>query len=98
MPSPPTVDIAELLAPIPGENPAGQSVRYDGTYDALREARRADDPHMSQVEWVNSNLPVSIRAVPMVQTRDGQNYSWWHWEESRVVDNLGRQNQEAMAA
>jgi type VI secretion system protein ImpA len=180
MPSPPTLDIAEILVPIPGENPAGQSVRYDGTYDALREARRADDPHMSQgewvreikvadwpavitqatevlgarskdlqvaawllealvkrhgfaglrdgmhllwalqeqfwtslypeiedgdletrvllLEWVNNNLPMSIRAVPMVQTRDGQAYSWWHWEESREVDNLGRQNQEAMEA
>src|SRR5262245_25024697 len=180
MPSPPTLDIAELLAPIPGENPAGQSVRDHETYDALREARRADDPHMPQgewvheiknadwpavitqaaavlgtrskdlqvaawllealikrhgfaglrdglhllwelqarfwtslypeiedgdlearfllLEWVNNNLPVSIRAVPMVQTRDGQYYSWQHWEESRVVDNLGRQNQEAMEA
>jgi type VI secretion system protein ImpA len=180
MPSPPTLDIAEILVPIPGENPAGQSVRYDGTYDALREARRADDPQMSQgewvreikvadwpavitqatevlgarskdlqvaawllealvkrhgfaglrdglhllwalqeqfwtslypeiedgdletrvllLEWVNNNLPMSIRAVPIVQTRDGQNYSWWHWEESRGVDNLGRQNQEAMEA
>jgi type VI secretion system protein ImpA len=50
------------------------------------------------LEWVNNDLPVSIRAVPVVQTRDGQNYSWWHWEESRVVDNLGRQDPEAMAA
>src|SRR5262247_653961 len=41
MPSPPTLDIAELLAPIPGENPAGQSVRYDGTHDAIQEARQA---------------------------------------------------------
>jgi len=47
---------------------------------------------------LNNNLPFSIRAVPVVQTRDGQHYSWWHWEESRVVDNLGRQDQEAMAA
>ena len=50
------------------------------------------------LEWVNNNLPMSIRAVPIVQTRDGQTYSWWHWEESRGVDNLGRQNQEAMEA
>src|SRR4029453_15919663 len=43
MPSPPTLDVAELLAPIPGENPAGQSVRYDGTHDAIQEARWAED-------------------------------------------------------
>ena len=43
MPSPPILDIEALLAPIPGENPAGKDVRYDGTHDAIKEARRADD-------------------------------------------------------
>ena len=66
MPSPPTLDIAEILAPIPGENPAGQSVRYDGTYDALREARRADDPQMSQGEWVRE---IKVADWPAVITQ-----------------------------
>jgi len=38
-----TIDIAALLAPIPGENSAGTSLRYDPVYDELQEARRADD-------------------------------------------------------
>src|SRR5690606_8291598 len=33
----------ELLAPIPGENPAGVYLRYDPVYDQIREARREDD-------------------------------------------------------
>jgi len=179
MPSPPTLDIAELLAPIPGENPAGQSVRYDGTHDAIKEARRADDslaqgdwvyqvkvadwpaviematealttkskdlqvtvwlvealvkqhgfaglrdglrllrelqerfwpslypavededlePRVAPLAWLNERLPPSIRDVPLTQSRDGQNYPWWRWEESRAVDDQGRRDQGALAA
>jgi type VI secretion system protein ImpA len=179
MPSPPTLDIAEFLAPIPGENPAGQSVRYDGTHDAIKEARRADDslaqgdwvyqlkvadwpavveiatealttkskdlqvtvwlvealvtqhgfaglrdglrllrelqerfwpslypaiededlePRVAPLAWLNERLPPSIRDVPLTQSRDGQNYPWWRWEESRAVDDQGRRDQGALAA
>jgi type VI secretion system protein ImpA len=178
MPSPPTLDIAALLTPIPGENPAGQSIRYDGTYDAIQEARRAEDsleqgdwvhqvkvadwsaviglattaltakskdaqitvwliealvkqhgfaglrdglqllrelqeqfwpslypaiededlePRAAPLAWLNEKLPPSIREVPLTQSRDGQNYGWWRWEESRAMDNLGRRDQAALA-
>ena len=178
MPSPPTLDIAALLVPIPGENPAGQSVRYDGTYDAIQEARWAEDsleqgdwvrqlkvadwstvialataaltakskdsqitvwliealvkqhgfaglrdglhllrelqeqfwsslypavedgdlePRAAPLAWLNEKLPPSIREVPLTQSRDGQNYAWWRWEESRAMDNLGRRDQAALA-
>jgi type VI secretion system protein ImpA len=32
-----------LLTPIPGENPSGQSLRFDPVYDKIREARRAEE-------------------------------------------------------
>jgi predicted component of type VI protein secretion system len=32
------------LAPIAGDNPAGEDLRFDRIYDQIREARRADDP------------------------------------------------------
>src|SRR6266403_2363373 len=32
-----------LLNPTPGENPSGQSLRYDPVYDKIREARRAEE-------------------------------------------------------
>jgi type VI secretion system protein ImpA len=179
MPSPPILDFEVLLRSIAGENPAGKDVRYEGTYDVIKEARRADDA-LAQGEWVreikmadwaavieiatetlatkskdlqvaswltealvkrygfpglrdgfrlirelqgrfwdalypeiedsdletraaplvwlNEKLPVAIRQVPITQGVSAENYAWLHWKESREVDNLGRQNQEAMAA
>lgn len=42
------IDLNELLQPIPGDNPAGESLRYQGTYDRIADARREDDPALSQ--------------------------------------------------
>jgi type VI secretion system protein ImpA len=44
-------DLDALLAPIPGDDPAGALLRYDGLYDRVREARRADDPSLPQGVW-----------------------------------------------
>ncbi len=44
------IDTDSLLAPIPGENPAGEDVRYSPIYDDLKEARRADD-QLERGEW-----------------------------------------------
>ena len=37
------IDIDAILAPIPGDNPAGEDLRYSPSYDEIKEARRADD-------------------------------------------------------
>jgi type VI secretion system protein ImpA len=42
------IDVDDLLQPIAGTNPAGESLRYEGTYDRIAEARREDDPKLSQ--------------------------------------------------
>jgi type VI secretion system ImpA family protein len=52
----PKIETADLLAgllnslrqPIPGGNPAGEPLRYQGTYDRIADARREDDPSLSQ--------------------------------------------------
>ena len=44
----PKIDVAELLQPISGANPAGEPLRYQGTYDRIADARREDDPSLSQ--------------------------------------------------
>jgi type VI secretion system protein ImpA len=44
-------DVDTMLEPIPGDNPAGESLRYEGTYDRIVEARRHDDPAISQGVW-----------------------------------------------
>ena len=40
----------DLLNPIPGENPSGDSLRYAPVFDKIKEARRADDD-APQGEW-----------------------------------------------
>jgi type VI secretion system ImpA family protein len=42
------IDVQDLLQPIPGANPAGELLRYQGTYDRIADARREDDPSLSQ--------------------------------------------------
>jgi len=51
MPSAAILDLEALLAPISGDNPSGVSLRYTQTYDAIQEARRADDT-LERGEWV----------------------------------------------
>ena len=179
MSSPETVDFESLLAPIPGDKPGGESIRYAGPYDAIEDARRADDEltqgdwqrdtktsdwrrvvdlagdalckrskdiqvaawmtealirlhgfaglrdgsrllrelserfwdHLhpeaegddlesraGPIEWMNQRLPEAVRFVAIAQSSQGDKYGWWHWQESRSVDNLGRTNPEAKAA
>lgn len=50
-PEPLAVDLDLLLAPIPGEDPAGEWLRYSGVYDEIQEARREDDPALPQGVW-----------------------------------------------
>lgn len=45
-------DLEKLLYPISVERPAGESLRYEGTYDRVREARREDDAGLSQGIYV----------------------------------------------
>jgi type VI secretion system protein ImpA len=44
-------DIEKLLSPISAERPAGESLRYDGTYEKIRAARREDDATLPQGVW-----------------------------------------------
>ena len=45
------IDVNELLAPIPGSDPAGSDASFSDQFDRIREARRADDPLLAQGEW-----------------------------------------------
>lgn len=48
--APAVIDLEALLAPIPGDNPSGEELRYSGIYDEIREARRAEDS-LEQGDW-----------------------------------------------
>ena len=45
------IDVHELLAPIPGGDPAGSDASFSDQFDRIREARRADDSGLAQGEW-----------------------------------------------
>lgn len=177
MASPEILDFETILAPIPGEKPAGDSMRYEGVYDAIQEARRSEDDlpmgewerevkaadwrsainlctdaistrskdlqigvwlteallkqhgfaglrdglrllrelqekfwdglfpededgdlefRAGPLNWMNEKLPLSIRQTRL--TEGDLSYAWNHWDESRTVDNLGRQDPNAMQA
>lgn len=76
------INIEAILAPIPGENPAGESLRYDPVYDEIKEARRADDI-LEQGDWQHEiktsdwdkvfNLSVSVLTE---RTKDIQIGAW----------------------
>ena len=44
------LDLDKLLTPISGDNPAGEFLRYEGTYDRIQEARK-EDADLPQGVW-----------------------------------------------
>jgi len=49
-----TFDVQSLLSPIPGQNPVGENLRYEGMYDRITAARREDDASLEQGIWQKS--------------------------------------------
>ncbi|MET1023461.1 MAG: type VI secretion system protein TssA [Pseudoxanthomonas sp.] len=45
------IDIPTLLAPISADAPCGEDAGFSDLFDRIREARRADDPTLSQGDW-----------------------------------------------
>jgi type VI secretion system protein ImpA len=59
---PPVVDLELLLQPISEDSPSGQSLRYSGLYDEIREARRADEK-LEQGDWQTELKVADYRKV-----------------------------------
>jgi type VI secretion system protein ImpA len=57
----------DLLAPIPGENPAGVNLRYDPIYGRIKEARR-EDADVPQGEWQTALKTADWPAVVKLAT------------------------------
>ena len=77
------IDIQELLQPSPGANPAGEPLRYQGTYDRIADARREDDPTLSQGIYKSSLKRADWASVEAIcidaltkRTKDLQIASW----------------------
>jgi type VI secretion system protein ImpA len=76
------IDIDAILAPIPGDNPAGEDLRYSPSYDEIKEARRADDMldrgdwqrEIKTSDW-DKVITVSVDALTK-KTKDLQIAAW----------------------
>ena len=75
-------DLEKLLEPVSAGRPAGESLRYEGTYDRIREARREDDPSLSrgiyEMELKRADWPgVEALAVGgLARSKDLQIAAW----------------------
>ena len=76
------IDKDAILTPIPGDNPAGEDLRYSPIYDEIKEARRADDPldrgdwqrEIKTSDW-DKVIKVSVEALTG-KTKDLQIGAW----------------------
>lgn len=58
-----TVGTNEWLRPIRADAPGGDDVSFSETFDKIREARRADDPGLSQGDWQHELKVANWRIV-----------------------------------
>jgi len=49
-----TIQLDDVRTPISEEMPCGESLRYEGTYDRINEARKADATHLPRGVWERS--------------------------------------------
>lgn len=76
------INLEQIMQPVSEENPSGESLRYSGVYDEIREAGRADDD-VPQGDWqielkVADFSKVIELAVPALEneTKDLQIAAW----------------------
>jgi type VI secretion system protein ImpA len=57
------LDTAELLHPVTADSPCGEDASFSDQFDQIRDARRADDPSLSQGDWQTELKVADWRAV-----------------------------------
>lgn len=95
---PPLFDaVDDLLKPLPGGEPTGESVRYDPVIAEIRIARESDDPSLPQGEWERplkkADWPLVIslcRQTLSERSKDLQIAAWLTeaWIHVHQVDGL----------
>jgi len=78
-----TFDLEPLLAPIPGDLPAGEWLRLDPLYDKIRHLREEEDPELPQGVWQHERKRADWAAVAELagealatRTKDLQIAAW----------------------
>lgn len=84
------LELDELLSPISDAQPSGEDLSFSLEYDAIQEARRADDPSLEQGEWVTELKSADWPAVAEQSTRllrqrskDLRLAVWWAEAQTR---------------
>ncbi|HVI55671.1 MAG TPA: type VI secretion system protein TssA [Luteibacter sp.] len=83
-----------LIEPIPGADPGGIDLTFRSEFDAIQEARRADDPSLDQGEWSRdlktADWPLVARLCRDAlskQTKDLR-VAGWYLEARTHIDGL----------
>jgi len=89
---PSVIDLDGLLQPIEGENPSGESLRYDSVYDEIAEARR-QDKDVPQGEWQTELKVANYRrvielSVPVLNSRS-KDLQIAAWLSEALVNQFG---------
>ena len=61
-------ELTALLAPLPGADPVGESLRYGPAYAQIREARFEEDPSLPMGEWTRPLKKADWRAMEALCT------------------------------
>lgn len=90
------LDLDELLSPISDARPSGEDLSFSLEYDAIQEARRADDPSLEQGEWVTDLKSADWAAVAKQSSQLLQQRSkdlrlavWWAEAQTRNHGFIG---------
>lgn len=83
-----------LLEPIPGDQPGGEDLSYGIEFDAIRDARRSDDPNLAQGEWEtevkSANWPKVRELCESLLTRRSKDLqlACWYAEAMAQIDGF----------
>ena len=85
------LELDELLAPISDSSPSGEDLSFSLEYDAIQEARRADDPSLEQGEWItdlkSADWPAVARQSSQLlqqRSKDLRLAVWWAEAQTQV--------------
>ncbi|GHA82148.1 type VI secretion system protein TssA [Cognatilysobacter bugurensis] len=85
------LDLDALLAPISDASPCGEDLSFSVEYDAIMEARRADDPTLEQGEWITELKTAEWPAVAnqcggllQQRSKDLRLAAWWTEAQTRL--------------
>ncbi|KAF0815355.1 hypothetical protein IGB42_00436 [Andreprevotia sp. IGB-42] len=68
-------------------------------WDTLYPEKDGDDVELriGRLVWLDNNLPLVLRQLPMTgPAGESRGHGWARWQQSREVDNLARQNEDAL--